>query len=352
MPQLEPVVTRYETRIEAMKTELKSLHSDPMVADKFIAGATNRLAPLPYSIDFVWEQRIQALANDPTRGFADQSLLKKAVEKLGETKIHERLQEWLVEADPFKERADEGAIARRGERLLESIENCFTISAERTDTRELQPDLVAMADMVRARMQSFVDGIPPHSPANSVPHKMYLELRDAIDHSIEGVRDRVRKAEEIRSGGDPDQAVADWDEGLAEKKEVIAKNFAKAPDFVWVRALREELPRSESQGMGGRKHLLETLFASRNLDGEMTALYKAIGNTDAANYVMTLREAAWPVHATIDHYLAGIDRVWGRGEEEVRDSFNQALCALADRLLKEVNFVIAAKLARSGPVNG
>jgi hypothetical protein len=198
-------------------------------------------------------------------------------------------------------------------------------------------------------MQNFVEGISPSSPANSVPHKMYLELRDTIDHSIKGVRDR-RQAEETRSGGDPAQAVADWDEGLAEKKEVIAKNFAKAPDFVWVRALREDLPRSESQGMGGRKHLLETLFASRDLDGEMKALYKAIGNTDA-NYVMMLREAVWPAQATIDHYLAGIDGVWGRGEEDVRDSFNQALCALADRLQKEVNFVIAAKLARPGPVN-
>jgi hypothetical protein len=84
---------------------------------------------------------------------------------------------------------------------------------------------------------------------------------------------------------------------------------------------------------------LTTLFASRNLEGEMKALYKAIGNTDA-NYVMMLREAVWPAQATIDHYLTGIDRVWGRGEEDVRDSFNQAESNLLRSSVETSEFLI------------
>ena len=89
--------------------------------------------PFSYSLDIAWQQRIQSFTdtviNDPTRGGVDgpDKNLVEALRSLEKTGISDRLQDWLIEADPFKQNHDEGAIAARGEKLLTSIET----SAER-----------------------------------------------------------------------------------------------------------------------------------------------------------------------------------------------------------------------------
>jgi hypothetical protein len=340
MPGMEPVVTHYQQSVEAMK---KQLSPDPISRDHLLNGAKDRLTPFSYSLDIAWQQRIQSFTdtviNDPTRGGVEgpDKNLVEALRKLERTGISDRLQDWLIEADPFKKNHDEAAIAARGEKLLTSIETCFKIAAERSETQQLQPDLTAIADWASMRMNGFVNGVPPRSPADSVPHKMYLELRDAIGRSIDGVREKVEK-----SGGD----VAEWDNGLTEKKQKLARTSPNHPFWLWSSTCRDVLPRSNTVLLG-RQHLLETLFASREFENQISTLYKAInGDRDAKSYAMKVREAAWPVHETIDHYLGGIEGLWGRGEEDLRESLNQGLCAVADRVLKEVNFVITANARR------
>ena len=134
------------------------------------------------------------------------------------------------------------------------------------------------------RMNGFVNGVPPSAPANSVPHKMYLELRDAIGRSIDGVRDKVKER--------GDEAVDEWDNGLTEKKEKLARNYSKHPFMLWDSTCRDVLPRSNTV-MLGRQHLLETLFASREFENQIATLSKAInGDRDAKRYAMNVREAA------------------------------------------------------------
>jgi hypothetical protein len=311
-----------------------------------IHDAKMRMAAIPYSLDVVWQQRIQAVVNDPTRGSADpeNELLRKALDKLGGTKIDQRLRDWLVEADPFRQKFDEGAIAKRGTELLESLKMCFEIADERAATKELQPDLMALTDVVRTRMSRILVGSRPDSPARNVPHQMYLELQGAISRPIDALRAKVRTAAE-NAGDPPDDAEGDWQDGVQEKINKITKNYASNPVFLWevtyVRGLKDADTLTH-----GRNFEFTKIFKSRNFDDQMIQLYTAIkGDPTAKDYVMRVRNAAWPVQETINLYLDAIDQKWGGGKEDIKATLEQTLCAVADRVLKEVNFVISSKLA-------
>src|SRR5215471_6051931 len=101
---------------------MPSASPDPISRDRLLTGAKERLIPFSYSLDIAWQQRIQSFTdtviNDPTRGRVDVDRnLVEALRNLERTGISDRLQEWLIEADPFKQNHDEGAIAARGEKL-------------------------------------------------------------------------------------------------------------------------------------------------------------------------------------------------------------------------------------------
>jgi hypothetical protein len=85
------------------------------------------------------------------------------------------------------------------------------------------------------------------------------------------------------------------------------------------------------------------------LHDKVTELYYTInGNRDAMDYVMKVRDAAWAVQDTIVFYLGAIADGYAGSQDEGRAKLDQRLCAAADRVLKELNWVIATKLARSG----
>ena len=358
MPGIEPVVASYKTSYDLMEKRFGATTSSDLavasIAKAQIADAKMRLAPISYSLDVAWQQRLQSftdtVVNDPTRGAAGgpDKLLLKALGNLERTKIDQRLTDWLVEADPFKERSDPNAIAERGAKLLESLESCFEIAAERPDTQQLQPDLIALADVARTRMTSIMEGTRPDSPALSVPHEMYLEFQGAISRPIDALRDKVRTAAKNAGDDDPDEAVADWQNGVQENIDKITKVCPGNPAFLWSLACDKVLPRADSN-MQGRNSQFTKVFESRNFRDQMNEFYTAIKrDRNAENYVMRVRDAAWPVQETLKFYFDAIDKSWGPGNEDLRTTLEQTLCAVADRVLKEVNFVISSKLARSG----
>ena len=346
-PAIERTVTKYYESVESMR---KRLGGDPVARDLRMREAKERLVPLSYSVDVAWQRRMQSfndtVINDPTRGALEppDKLLLKAINRLEKTNIEQNLQDWLLEADPFKERTDPNAIAARGAKLLESLETCFEIAAERKDTTELQPDLMAMTDWVRTRMETILSRNRPSSPALNVPHQMYLELQGAITRSIDGARDGVRKT--AVKAEDPDAVIADWDQDLDNCKSWIRRNSPNYPDLYWWVTCDRVLPSSDTP-VQGREYNLRKVFDSRNFRDQIKRFYETIdGNRDTADYVMKVREAAWPVQEAIDLYLRAIDREWHSRQDNNRASLDQALCAVADRVLKEVNFVISSKLAR------
>jgi hypothetical protein len=83
----------------------------------------------------------------------------------------------------------------------------------------------------------------------------------------------------------------------------------------------------------------------------MTTLYDALKNPRAEDYVLKVRDAAWSVQTTIDHYLRGIAEIWqpsGELQRNPRDYLTCNLSVLSDKLLKRVNFIITTQLASQG----
>lgn len=354
MPGIEHVVASYEASYDSMKQRFGGTSdlTEATIAKAQIAGAEMRLAPVSFSLDIAWQQRLQSftdsVVNDPTRGAAEgpDKLLLRALDKLAGTKIDQRLTDWLVVADPFEEKPDPNAIAERGAKLLESLESCFEVADERADTRQLQPDLMALTEAVRARMTGIIEGTArPDSPALSVPHQMYLELQGAISLPIDALRDKVRTAAE-KAGDDPDEAETDWQNGVQEKVDTITTRYPKNPGFLWSLTCENVLPRADTNTQG-RNFQFTKIFESRNFRDQLIK-FDAAANPKkmSIDHVMRVREAAWPVQETIKFYLDAIEKNWGPGQGDLRTTLEQTLCAMADRVLKEVNFVISSKLAR------
>jgi hypothetical protein len=81
----------------------------------------------------------------------------------------------------------------------------------------------------------------------------------------------------------------------------------------------------------------------------MNTLYDTIKKPVREDYALQVRDAAWAVQTTIDHYLRGIAAIWqpsGEYERNPRDYLTGSLCVLSDRVLQEVNFIITSQLAR------
>ncbi|MFO1037511.1 MAG: hypothetical protein U1E45_11745 [Geminicoccaceae bacterium] len=349
MPRIETVVTDYNASVDAMK---QHAGLKPDVLETQTHAAKMRMAPISYSLDAAWQQRVQsfrdAVVNDPTRGRnegPDKALLK-TLDAIRETKIESRLADWLVEADPFKERSDPNAIAERGGKLLDALRESFEIAGNRADTLQLQPDILALTDVVRTRMSRMMDGVRPDSPAVSVPHQMYLELQGAISQPVDAVRARVR-AEAERRGDDPGEAESDWDDGVREVTSRIARGAAGNPVFVWEVAVEKNLPKSNSN-LYGNEFVFTEIFKRRDFRQQVVDFYTELQTRPQADdYAMRVREKAWPVQETIKLYLDSMAQKWG-GAPEIRTTLEQTLSAVAGRVLKEVNFVATTKLARAG----
>ena len=374
---IDAVVNKYYAAIETMGEKLKSTPAPPgappagppidpsvllppvrPVSDYWgnkVIEARNRLLPLSYSLDVTWRQRMQSfndtVIHDPKLGRVDgpNKELVNAFDSINKTGLEQRLNDWLVEADPFKERSDLEAIAERGARVLEAIQSSYDIAAERPDTLELQPDLVAIATRVRERMSGFVRGDFGDLPkALSVPHQMYLELQGAIKGSMDFVRASVKKNAAGRR--DASRRVVDWERGLNERIDEL-KPFRDTPLYKWGEIFDDDgLLAVLDKETPGRKFRLQSIFDSRDFYLQMKNLQDAIdGDRSVKDYVMKVRAAAWSVRETIDVYLHAIDGEWAGDQDPSRAYLDQTLCAVADRVAKQVNFVVTSQLAKSGP---
>lgn len=314
-----------------------------------VAAARDGMEPLSYSLDVAWRQRMQRFTDtvirDPRIAPGPKEILVNAADGINNTGLDQALKEWLIAADPFKEGSSERAICEGGEKLLKAIQSSFEIAAQQPVTQQLQPDLLALVIRVQTRLSRLRTGRRPEEPAVSVPHQMYLELRGAINGTTDFVRARVR----ARAGENPRAAkrqLDNWEQGVTEKGEDMQKNKA-----LWSTTCDQVL-RKIDQATPARKSILDRVFQSRNLQEQVTKLYDTIeGRRSSKDYVMRVREAAWPIQQTVDLYLRAIDGEWGNSEDYDRNVLDQTLCAVADRVLREVNFVITSQLARS-PVGG
>ncbi len=261
------------------------------------------------------------------------------------------LQDWLVAADPFAERPDKDAVARRGEALLTGLERCFEIA--KGQGAEFLPDLVAMTQRVRARMNQ-IDGGVRSGRARSVPHQMYLELQDTITQSKDKTKDEVKEtARKVKDN--PAEAIERWEETLGEREDAFKRqDYADKPYSFWMDMVDDVFKGAAYSGheIPTCKEDLEKLFLSRDFASQLKTLKTTIdGDRKAKDYVMNVRDATWAVQTTIDHYLRGIDAVWqpsGENQRNPRDYLTCNLCVLSDSVLKEVNFVITSQLARQG----
>jgi hypothetical protein len=384
MPDIDVVVRHYDATVQKMQT---TFGPDP---DSTINKALERLAPLDYSLDIAWQQRTQAFV-DRLLGYGDpspsnlerlrtrpdfisafmqggdalarvwqrytQEVMEVVVNRFERTELRQRLREWLLEADTFTEHPDADAVAGRGAPLLEALARCYDMASERAETRDLRPDLLAITQWVRARMRNIELGQRSRKEAVSVPHQMYLELRSAITQSTAQTREAVRKAAEKDATDDPTvdpaASVDEWDNRLQEMTDNFARDannrYVHDPYSFWndwaLSILREY---DDPSGV-------VPLLKSRDFEAQIKALYRTInGNKEARDYVLKVREAAWPVQATIDHYLRGMAANEGLNRERARrdrDALTCALCVLSDRVLKEVNLIILERLVdRRGAV--
>jgi hypothetical protein len=180
------------------------------------------------------------------------------------------LKDWLVAADPFTERPDKDAVARRGDALLTGLERCFEIA--KGQGAEFLPDLVAMTQRVRQRMNQ-IDGDMRSKSAQSVPHQMYVELKATITQSRDKTSDEVQEtAKKVKD--DPAEAIERWEETLGERKDIFnRKRYADDPYSFWKDMVDDVFKGAEIPTC---KEDLEKLFLSRDFASQMNTLYDTI----------------------------------------------------------------------------
>jgi hypothetical protein len=356
------VVTKYETRTKTMlgdigKTTVWRDNAGRIGTydrDEAINKANERFQPFSYSLDVGWQTHINQF-KDIWTASADLGAARQRTEamamadRLAQENLSGVLKDWLIAADPFTERPDKDAIATRGEALLTRLGRCFEIA--KGQGAEFLPDLVAMTQRVRARMHQ-IDGGMRSPQARSVPHQMYGELKDVITQSSEKTRDEVKKtAEQVKD--DPAEAIKDWEQTLKERiVDFNRKGYADDPYSFWKDMVDDVFAGTaySVSKVPACADDLRKLFLSRDFARQIKTLYDTINEPPSAkDYVLRVRDAAWAVQTTIDHYLRGIAANWqpsGDYERNPRDYLTCNLCVLSDRVLKEVNFIITSQLAR------
>jgi hypothetical protein len=211
--------------------------------------------------------------------------------------------------------------------------------------QQLQPDLLALTDVVRTRMTRLNEGDRPRLEAVSVPHQMYVELQGAFARPIEAVRTKVRD-EATRRGDDPDEAESDWDDGRRKVTANIQEKYKRNPGFVWDVTCEKRLPEANS-ALRSIEYEMKNLFGQRPFRQHILEFYAAVdADPNKANYVMTIRDAAWRLQETIQFYFDSMAKIWGNGTNDVRTALEQTLSAVSTWMVKEVNFVVTSRLAK------
>jgi hypothetical protein len=238
------------------------------------------------------------------------------------------LKDWLVAADPFTERPDKDAVARRGEALLTGLERCFAIA--KGQGAEFLPDLVVITQRVRQRM-SQIDGDMRSKSAQSVPHQMYVELSGTIKRSIDKTKDEVKEtAKQVKDK--PEEAIERWEETLGERNDNFErKDYIDDPYSFWKDMVDDVFAGSAYSGskVPSCADDLKKLFASRDFAPQIKTLYDAMKNPRAKDYVSKVRDAAWPVQTTIDHYFVALLQSGSPGGSmsATRETTSLAACA-------------------------
>jgi hypothetical protein len=273
-----------------------------------------------------------------------------------EQKLREPLKDWLLAADTFKEHINEDEVAKRGKTLLDRAVECFTTAQQAGS--ELLPDIVAITRWVSARIKTIVLGQRSRREAVSVPHQMYLELKEAIGRSRELTDQRVRENAQ-NAQEDPVSVFKSWEGTLADVRQDFMSDPKNSKDpYAFWRVLREEvLAGGRVRGSLARVSdadaaYLRNVFDSREFEGQLNTLYGTIGrDRKAPDYVLKVRDAAWPLQSTMDRYLRGIREILSGplhdDERSARDYLTAVVILLQERLGKEVNFIITSQLARS-----
>jgi hypothetical protein len=366
------VVAKYETRAKTMLGDMEEMGNSAVWRDntgriglykydEAINRANARLQPFQYSLDVAWKMHINQF-RDIWTASADLGAERQRTEamamagRLEGENLSGLLKDWLVAADPFRENPDKKAIERRGDALLTGLGRCFEIA--KGQGAEFLPDLVAMTQRVRQRMDLIALG-ERSSSAGSVPHQMYRELSDTITQSrkqtIIDVRETAKKVKD-------DDAEERWGNCLDLRRNEMDSYYADSPQQFWSAIVREVFKGKPYDGttwsgaeLVGQSEVpsckddLGKLFSSRDLSSQLKTLDETIQGPITDDYVLKVRDAAWAVQATIDHYLRGIAAIWSPStvlQCAARDNLTCTLCLLSDRLLKQVNTIITKQLAR------
>jgi hypothetical protein len=277
------VAAKYETRTKSMLGDIgkttvwrdEAGRSGTYNTDDAINRANERLQPFAYSLDAAWQMHISQF-RDIWTASADLSAARQRTEamamadRLEGENLSGVLKDWLVAADPFTERPDKDAVARRGDALLTGLERCFEIA--KGQGAEFLPDLVAMTQRVRQRMNQ-IDGDMRSKSAQSVPHQMYVELKATITQSRDKTSDEVQEtAKKVKD--DPAEAIERWEETLGERKDIFnRKRYADDPYSFWKDMVDDVFKGAEIPTC---KEDLEKLFLSRDFASQMNTLYDTI----------------------------------------------------------------------------
>lgn len=359
MPEIGEVVGNYDQQIDKMigKLDPKTVWRDQAGVtatydrDTAVNMATERLVPLDYSLDVAWRTRMQQvkdawIEHAGSRPYQETMAL---VDQLENTDLSRSLRDWLLVADPFEQSVDRNKVADKGAALLDRLARCYEIAGA-SRAAEFLPDLVAMTRWVRKRMRAIELGQHSAEKAASVPHKMYLELQSAISKSIDDTREEVRRVAVSTNDTDgPDACVSDWETARDLRTYQLTRGGTGEDLFdFWDDGVDEAFRYSSVYKIPETE--LRNLFKSRDFKGQIEKMYREIGSGDrrTEDYALRVRDAAWAAQTTINDYLRGIARIWPAegGARSSRDDLTGNLCALADRLRKEVNFIITSQLAR------
>jgi hypothetical protein len=309
--------------------------------DEAINGTANRLVDFRYNLDIAWQRRLQQTRERVEA--EDQPAWKGQIDRtftrLEQANLGPRLKEWLLEADPFAEKIDARRVARLSERVLEALDACYEIASDKP--RELKPDLFAIGERVKERLNRIV-GNQRSSEAVNVIVGMCQELEKNVDNSIKKTREDARNAENDPASAD--NRVDLWNDSFERAKEELGDpTYVKDPYSFW----SDTYTVATSEGEGVVKHAIDSILGTRDFEAQLKSLSQTIDrNNNAKDYVLKVRDAAWPVQATIDHYLRRIaeseelKRMKQRGD---RDRLTSALCALQDRVQKDVNLIALAR---------
>jgi hypothetical protein len=361
MGAIERAIKTFETTgkafHEGMASQIKPDHmssrflenprmTDPRdLAEELIIKSQSRLQPVSYSADLAWRNRLAQFRDvvvlDPKLSPALRDILSGATKAMEGTGLEARLRDFLLEADPFKEKYDLDRIAKSGEFLLQAITNTVKLTAVDPLAAQLQPDLVVLTDWARGRMEQMTGSSRRTPAATNLTNQMYLELQRAIGGEVRNIQDRVQQFSKRRDDYEPDAFFEDWKDKLSDLNSDVVGRLKKKESLyeIWADTCQNQLlahPRSDPAWK---------VYLYPELNGQLSRLKAAMEgplSTDAD--LMKVRSAASDVQNTIkflaDTLATDMSMSFGTVRRDVLD---RTLCVLSEWVLKDVNFILLGK---------